>query len=77
VLTGSCSLKDRHHDICERRPETLLVRTRSLVSKLTTFVDDAVLLLLLTMAIPFALLIVGAPLALIIRVVVEIFGRIF
>ena len=50
---------------------------RSLVSKLTTFVDDAVLLLLLTMAIPFALLIVGAPLALIIRVVVEIFGRIF
>jgi len=69
-------LKDRHHDICERRPETLL-RTRSLVSKLATFVDDAVLLLLLTMAIPFALLIVGAPLALIIRVVVELFGRIF
>jgi hypothetical protein len=70
-------LKDRHHDICERRPEPLLVRLRSLVSKLTTLVDDAVLLLLLTMAIPFALLIVGAPLALIIRVVVEVFGRIF
>jgi hypothetical protein len=70
-------LKDRHHDICERRPEPLLVRLRSLVSKLTTLVDDAVLLLLLTMAIPFALLIVGAPLALIVRVVVEIFGRIF
>ena len=77
MLTGSCSLKDRHHDICERRPEPLLVRLRSLVSKLTTLVDDAVLLLLLTMAIPFALLIVGAPLALIIRVVVEVFGRIF
>ena len=77
MLTGSCSLKDRHHDIGERRPETLLVRLRSLVSKLATFVDDAVLLLLLTMAIPFALLIVGAPLALIIRVVVEVFGRIF
>jgi len=76
VLTGSCSLKEQH-DICERRPETLLVRLRSLVSKLATFVDDAVLLLLLTMAIPFALLIVGAPLALIIRVVVELFGRIF
>jgi hypothetical protein len=71
-------LKDRHHVICERRPETLLVfRLRSLVSKVTTFVDDAVLLLLLTMAIPFALLIVGAPLALIIRVVVEIFRGIF
>ena len=77
MLTGSCSLKDRHHGICKRRPETLLARLRSLVSKLTTFVDDAVLLLLLTMAIPFALLIVGAPLALIIRVVVELFGRIF
>ena len=70
-------MKERHHDICERRPEPLLVRLGSLVSKLATFVDDAVLLLLLTMAIPFALLIVGAPLALIIRVVVEIFGRIF
>ena len=70
-------MKERHHDICERRPEPLHVRLRSLVSKLATFVDDAVLLLLLTMAIPFALLIVGAPLVLIIRVVVEIFGRIF
>ena len=47
------------------------------MSKVTTFVDDAVLLLLLTMAIPFALLIVGTPLALIIRVVVEIFRGIF
>jgi hypothetical protein len=47
------------------------------VSKLATIADDAVLLLLLTMAIPFALLIVGTPLALIIRVMVEIFHRIF
>jgi len=47
------------------------------VSKLATFADDAVLLLLLTMAIPFALLIVGMPLAVIIRVIVEIFHRIF
>jgi hypothetical protein len=47
------------------------------VSRLTTFADDAVLLLLLTMAIPFALLIVGTPLVLIIRVVVEIFRGIF
>ena len=77
MLTGSWSLKDRQYDICDRRPEPPLVQLRSLVSKLTTLVDDAVLLLLLTMAIPFALLIVGAPLALIIRVVVEVFGRVF
>jgi len=47
------------------------------VSRLATFVDDAVLLLLLTTAIPFAILIVGAPLALIIRLVVEVFRGIF
>ena len=47
------------------------------MSKVTTFVDDAVLLLLLTMAIPFALLIVGTPLALIIRIGLEIFRGIF
>ncbi len=71
-------VEDRHHVIRERRPDTLLVfRRRSPVSKLATFADDAVLLLLLTMAIPFALLIVGMPLALIIRVIVEIFHRIF
>ena len=62
--------------ISDRKPR-LDSGERSLVSKLTTFVDDAVLLLLLTAVIPFAILIVGTPLALIIRLVVEIFRGIF
>jgi hypothetical protein len=47
------------------------------MGKVVTFVDDAVLLLLLTIAIPFAFLIVGTPLALVIRVVIEILGAVF
>jgi hypothetical protein len=35
-------------------------------------VDDAVLLLLVTISIPFVLMIVGTPLALVIRFVIEI-----
>ena len=62
--------------ISDRKPG-LHSGERSLVSRLTTLVDDAVLLLLLTMVIPFGILIVGTPLALIIRLVVEIFRGIF
>ena len=40
-----------------------------------TVVGDAVLLLLLTIAIPFAILIVGTPLALVVRLVIEILRR--
>jgi hypothetical protein len=39
------------------------------------FVDDAVLLLLLTISIPFVLL--GTPLALVIRFVIEILRTVF
>jgi hypothetical protein len=47
------------------------------VSKLATFVDDAVLLLLLAISIPLVILIVGTPLALVIRVLLEILRMIF
>jgi hypothetical protein len=47
------------------------------VSKVATFVDDAFLLLLLTISIPFAFLIVGTPLALVIRLVLEILRKVF
>jgi hypothetical protein len=42
------------------------------VSKLATFVDDAVLLLLLAISIPVVILIVGTPLALVIRFLLEV-----
>jgi hypothetical protein len=47
------------------------------MSEVATFVDDAVLLLLLTISIPFAFLIVGTPLALVIRFVLEILRALF
>jgi hypothetical protein len=47
------------------------------MGKVVTFVDDVVLLLLLTISIPFVFLIVGTPLALIIRFVIEILRAIF
>jgi hypothetical protein len=47
------------------------------VSKLATFVDDAVLLLLLAISIPVVILIVGTPLALVIRFLLEILRMIF
>ena len=42
------------------------------MGKLATFVDDAVLLFLLAISIPLAILIVGTPLALAIRLVLEL-----
>jgi hypothetical protein len=47
------------------------------MGKVVTFVDDAVVLLLLTISIPFLFLIIGTPLALVIRVVIEILRRLF
>lgn len=47
------------------------------MSKLATFVDDAVLLLLLAISIPVVILIVGTPLALVIRFLLEILRMIF
>jgi hypothetical protein len=47
------------------------------VGRFATFVDDAFLLLLLAISIPLAILIVGTPLALAIRFVVEILRMIF
>jgi len=43
----------------------------SVVSRLATFVDDAVLLLLMAISIPLVILIVGTPLALVIRLLLE------
>jgi hypothetical protein len=42
---------------------------------LATIVQDGVLLLLLVLSIPFVILIVGAPLALVLRLVVELVHR--
>jgi hypothetical protein len=47
------------------------------VNTFATIVSDTVLLLLLTMSIPFAILILGTPLTLIIRLVVEILRAVF
>ena len=47
------------------------------VGTAATVVGDAVLLVLLTMVIPFAILTVGTPLALVVRLVVEILRRMF
>jgi hypothetical protein len=47
------------------------------VSRFATFVDDAVLLLLVAASIPFAILIVGSPLALVIRLLLEVLRMIF
>ena len=47
------------------------------MGKVVALVDDAVLLLLLTISIPFAILIVGTPLALVIRFVIEILRTLF
>jgi hypothetical protein len=47
------------------------------MGKVATFVDDAVLLVLLTISIPFAILIVGTPLALVIRFVIEMLRTLF
>jgi hypothetical protein len=47
------------------------------VNRLAAVINDAVLLLLLTVSIPIVILALGAPLALIIRIVVEILRSIF
>jgi hypothetical protein len=47
------------------------------MSEVATFVDDAVLLLLLTISIPFVFLIIGTPLALVIRMAIEILRTLF
>jgi hypothetical protein len=47
------------------------------MGKVVTFADDAVLLLLLTISIPFAFLVVGTPLALVIRSGIEILRAVF
>jgi hypothetical protein len=47
------------------------------MGKVVTFVDDAVLLLLLTISILFAILVVGTPLALVIRFVIEMLRTLF
>jgi hypothetical protein len=45
------------------------------VSRVGTFIGDAVLLWLLTISIPIVILVVGAPLALLMRFVLEILKR--
>ena len=45
------------------------------MSKLVTAIADAGLLLLIAMAVPFAILLVGTPIALVVRLVLDIVRR--
>jgi hypothetical protein len=45
------------------------------MSKLVTAIADAGMLLLIAMAVPFAILLVGTPIVLVVRLVLEIVRR--
>jgi hypothetical protein len=45
------------------------------MSKLVTAIADAGMLLLIAMAVPFAILLVGTPIVLVVRLVLEIVKR--